>query len=236
MSDFIREISLIGEEKFNKLKGASVAVFGLGGVGSFVVEALARAGVGKLLICDNDVIAPHNANRQLYALTSTVGRFKAEVAAERVKDINPEIVVDARKSYYDAESAGEFDFASFDYIADCIDSVTSKILIAENTDKCGTPVISCMGTGNKLFQRFEVADIYETTECPLAKVMRRELKKRGISKLKVVYSKEKPRKPLLEIESNKRQTPASISFVPPTAGFILAGEIIRDIIGENEEK
>lgn len=236
MSDFIREISLIGEEKFNKLKDASIAVFGLGGVGSFVVEALARAGVGKLLICDNDVIAPHNVNRQLYALNSTVGRFKAEVAAERVKDINPEIVVDARKSYYDAESAGEFDFASFDYIADCIDSVTSKILIAENADKCGTPVISCMGTGNKLFQHFEVADIYETTECPLAKVMRRELKKRGISKLKVVYSKEKPRKPLLEIESNKRQTPASISFVPPTAGFILAGEIIRDIIGENEEK
>lgn len=235
MSDFIREISLIGEEKFNKLKGASVAVFGLGGVGSFVVEALARAGVGKLLICDNDVIAPHNVNRQLYALSSTVGKFKADVAAERVKDINPGIVVDARKTYYDAESADGFDFASFDYIADCIDSVTSKILIAVNADKCGTPVISCMGTGNKLFQRFEVADIYKTTECPLAKVMRRELKKRGISKLKVVYSKEKPRKPLLEIESNKRQTPASISFVPPTAGFILAGEIIRDIIGESEK-
>ena len=180
---------------------------------------------GKTVICDRFVDS-----------SLAYQGYGRNLGYERVKDINPEIVVDARKSYYDAESAGEFDFASFDYIADCIDSVTSKILIAENADKCGTPVISCMGTGNKLFQRFEVADIYETTECPLAKVMRRELKKRGISKLKVVYSKEKPRKPLLEIESNRRQTPASISFVPPTAGFILAGEIIRDIIGENEEK
>lgn len=232
MSDFIREISLIGQEKFDKLKNSSVAVFGLGGVGSYVVEALARAGVGKLLICDNDAIAPHNVNRQLFALRSTVGKLKTEVAAKRLKDINENIAVDARPCYYDAQTADEFNLRDFDYIADCIDSVTSKLLLAQKATEAGVPLISCMGTGNKLFQEFKVADIYKTTDCPLAKVMRRELKKRNITSLKVVYSKEPPRKPLVKVESNKRQTPASISFVPPTAGFILAGEIIRNLIGE----
>ena len=232
MSDFIREISLIGQEKFDKLKNSAVAVFGLGGVGSFVVEGLARAGVGKLLICDNDTIAPHNVNRQLFALRSTVGKLKTEVAAKRLVDINENIVIDQRARYYDAQTADEFCLADFDYVADCIDSVTSKLLLAENATAAGVPIISCMGTGNKLYQDFKVADIYKTTDCPLAKVMRRELKKRGVSALKVVYSKEPPRKPLIDIESNKRQTPASISFVPPTAGFIIAGEIIRNLIGE----
>lgn len=232
MSNFIREISLIGQEKFDKLQGSAVAVFGLGGVGSFVVEALARAGVGKLLLCDNDVIAPHNINRQLFALRSTVGKFKADLAEERVRDINENIVVDKRTCYYDATNMGEFDLSAYDYVADCIDSVTSKILLAVNSKNAGVPIISCMGTGNKLYQNFSVSDIYQTTDCPLAKVMRKELKKRGVEHLKVVYSTEKPRKPLLEIESNKRQTPASISFVPSVAGLTLAGEIIRNIIGE----
>ena len=221
MSDFIREISLIGQEKFDKLKNSAVAVFGLGGVGSFVVEGLARAGIGKLLICDNDTIAPHNVNRQLFALRSTVGKLKTEVAAKRLVDINENIVIDQRACYYAAQTADEFKLSDFDYVADCIDSVTSKLLLAENATAAGVPIISCM-----------VADIYKTTDCPLAKVMRRELKKRGVSALKVVYSKEPPRKPLLDIESNKRQTPASISFVPPTAGLIIAGEIIRNLIGE----
>lgn len=232
MSDFIREISLIGQEKFDKLQGSAVAVFGLGGVGSFVVEALARAGVGKLLLCDNDVIAPHNINRQLFALRSTVGKFKTDLAEERVRDINENIVVDKRTCYYDATNMDEFDLSAYDYVADCIDSVTSKILLAVNSRNAGVPIISCMGTGNKLYQNFSVSDIYKTTDCPLAKVMRKELKKRGVEHLKVVYSTEKPRKPLLEIESNKRQTPASISFVPSVAGLTLAGEIIRNIIGE----
>jgi len=235
MSDFIREISLIGQEKFNKLKGSSVAVFGLGGVGSFVVEALARAGIGKLLLCDNDVIAPHNVNRQLFALRSTVGMLKTEVAAKRVKDINDEIVVDERACYFDAITENEFDLSGYDYVADCIDSVTSKILLVQKAYASGVPIISCMGTGNKLYQNFKVADVYDTTDCPLAKVMRRELKRRGVSSLKVVYSKEQPRKPLIGIASNKRQTPASISFVPSTAGLTIAGEIIRNLIGEQPE-
>ncbi len=232
MSDFIREISLIGQDKFDKLANASVAVFGLGGVGSYVAEALARAGVGKLLICDNDAIAPHNVNRQLFALHSTVGKKKTEVAKDRLKDINPSIIIDARDCYYDALTKSLFDLSEFDYVADCIDSVTSKLLLVERAHGAGVPIISCMGTGNKLYQQFFVSDIYKTEACPLAKVMRRELKKRGIPSLKVVFSKELPRKPLVEIESNKRQTPSSISFVPPTAGFILAGEIVRDIIGD----
>ena len=211
---------------------SSDLLFGLGGVGSFVAEALARAGVGKLLICDNDTIAPHNVNRQLYALRSTVGKLKTEVAAKRLKDINENIVIDSRPCYFDAQTESEFNLSEFDYIADCIDSVTSKILLAQKASEAGVPLISCMGTGNKLYQDFKVADIYKTTDCPLAKVMRRELKKRNIASLKVVYSKEQPRKPLINVESNKRQTPASISFVPPTAGFILAGEIIRNLIGE----
>lgn len=228
---FIRERALIGEKAFEKLKNSAVAVFGLGGVGSFVVEALARAGVGKLLLCDDDVIAPHNTNRQLFALQSTVGRKKAEVAAERTLDINPSIEVDVRAIRYDEKTQNEFDFSGFDYIADCIDTVTSKLLLAVRAQEAGVPIISCMGTGNKLSGDFKVADIYKTEVCPLAKVMRRELKARGVKSLKVVYSTEQPYSPLIETGSAKRQTPASVSFVPPEAGFKLAGEIIRDIIG-----
>lgn len=227
---FIRERALIGEEAFEKLKNAKVAVFGLGGVGSYVCEALARAGIGKILVCDDDVIAAHNANRQLYALSDTVGRKKTELAAERIKKINPCAEVVEFCVAYNKETENLFPLEEYDYIADCIDTVTSKILLCERAQKNGLKIISCMGTGNKLFCSFKVADISKTSVCPLCKTMRRELKARGIKKLKVVYSEEQPQKPKIEIKSNKRQTPSSISFVPPVAGFTLAGEIIRDLI------
>lgn len=233
---FIRERSLIGDTAFEKLKNAKVAVFGLGGVGSYACEALARAGVGKILVCDDDVICPHNANRQLYALSSTVGRKKAELAAERIKLINPYAEVEVFDIAYDKETENLFPLEQYDYVADCIDTVTSKILLCERAQKRGFKIISCMGTGNKLFCSFKVADISKTSVCPLCKTMRRELKARGIKKLKVVYSEEQPKKPQIEVKSNKRQTPASISFVPPVAGFTLAGEIIRDLIDETDEQ
>lgn len=229
---FIRERSLIGDEAFKKLKNAKVAVFGLGGVGSYVCEALARAGVGKILVCDDDVICAHNANRQLFALTSTIGKKKAELAAERIKLINPCAEAVAFDVRYEKSTESLFPLEEYDYVADCIDTVTSKILLCERAQKSGYKIISCMGTGNKLFCDFKVADISKTSVCPLCKTMRRELKARGIKKLKVVYSEEQPKKPKIEVPSNKRQTPASISFVPPVAGFVLAGEIIRDLISE----
>lgn len=229
---FIRERSLIGDEAFKKLKNTKVAVFGLGGVGSYVCEALARAGVGKILVCDDDVICAHNANRQLFALTSTIGKKKAELAAERIKLINPCAEAVAFDVRYEKSTESLFPLEEYDYVADCIDTVTSKILLCERAQKSGYKIISCMGTGNKLFCDFKVADISKTSVCPLCKTMRRELKARGIKKLKVVYSEEQPQKPKIEVPSNKRQTPASISFVPPVAGFVLAGEIIRDLISE----
>lgn len=230
MDTFLREKNLIGSEKLDVLKNSAVAVFGLGGVGSYVCEALARAGVGKLMLCDNDVVAEHNINRQLFALHSTVGRFKTQVAAERIKDINPEVELDLRTEYYCEDNEKSFDFSAYDFVADCIDSVTSKIRLIVNAKAAGVSVISSMGTGNKLYQNFVVTDLYKTQTCPLAKVLRRELKKRGVNELKVVYSSEPPAKPLNAVAGERKQTPASISFVPATAGLIIAGEIVRNLL------
>ncbi|MBQ3571718.1 MAG: tRNA threonylcarbamoyladenosine dehydratase [Clostridia bacterium] len=228
MSVFQREINLIGEEQYQKLKNSAVAVFGLGGVGSYVAEALARAGVGKLLICDNDTVALHNINRQLYALHSTVGMPKAQVAFNRLKDINPDLQIEVKQIFFSAETLGGFDLSNYDYIADCIDTVTSKILLIQQANALGVKVISCMGTGNKLNCDFKVADIKKTKVCPLARVMRRELSKRNINCLKCVYSEEEP---IINGETNEqRRIPASISYAPSVAGLMLAGEIIKDLI------
>lgn len=227
MDRFIREESLISKRGIEALKNKTVAVFGLGGVGSYVAEALARAGIGKLVVCDMDVIELSNVNRQLYAMTSTVGRKKTEVCRERLLDINPTMTVEEKPLFFTAETMGEFSFESYDYVVDCIDTVTAKILLAKRAKALNKPIIACMGTGNKLdATAFEVADIYKTTVCPLAKVMRRELKKEGVDSLKVVYSREEP-KPGLD---GDKRTPSSISFVPPVAGFILAGEVIKDLL------
>ena len=228
MSVFQREINLIGEEQYQKLKNSAVAVFGLGGVGSYVAEALARAGVGKLLICDNDTVALHNINRQLYALHSTVGMPKAQVAFNRLKDINPDLQIEVKQIFFSAETLGDFDLSNYDYIADCIDTVTSKILLIQQANALGVKVISCMGTGNKLNCDFKVSDIKKTKVCPLARVMRRELSKRNITCLKCVYSEEEP---IINGETNEqRRIPASISYAPSVAGLMLAGEIIKDLI------
>ncbi len=231
---FCRSEMLLGEYNINKLRSAHVAVFGLGGVGSYVVEALARAGVGKLTIVDDDVVAESNINRQLYALHSTVGQLKVRVAAARIADINPDCEVDARAVRFDKTTAQTFDFSSFDYVADAIDTVTSKLLLIELCKQADKPVISCMGTGNKLRpDLLRVADISKTDVCPLAKVMRRELKKKGIvNGVKAVFSPELPIEPRqLEITS-KRQTPGSVSYVPSVAGLLIAAEVVKDLIAD----
>ena len=229
---FEREKMLIGEEAFARLRGARVALFGVGGVGSAAAEALARGGVGAIDIIDNDTVSVTNINRQLCALGSTVSRPKVEVVAERIRDIDPEVRVNTLQIFFMPDT--ELDFSVYDYIIDAIDTVSAKIEIAVRGAECGTPVISCMGTGNKLDPTaFVVEDLSRTTVCPLARVMRRELKKRGITHMKVVYSTEEAKKTTegaRESESG-RSVPASISFVPPVAGFIAAGEVIRDIIG-----
>ncbi len=228
---FSRTVSLIGEEKLNKLSASRVAVFGLGGVGGYAVEALARAGVGALDLIDNDTVSVSNRNRQIYALASTVGKRKTEVALARVKDINPAIKVQTYDLFFLPETAGNFDFTVYDYIVDAIDIVSGKIALIEKAKQAGVPVISCMGTGNKLdAAAFEVADITKTSVCPLARVMRRELKKRGVEHLKVVYSKEEPHSFTEKTGENGKPIPASISFVPPVAGLLLAGEVIKDLI------
>lgn len=220
-TQFDRTIALIGEAAVKTLQQKKVAVFGLGGVGSFAVEALARAGVGHLILVDKDIIDETNLNRQLYALRSTVGKPKTELARERCLDINPAIHVEAYQEFY--LRAGQIDISGCDYVVDAIDNVTAKLILIEEAKKYQIPVISSMGTGNKLDNTsFAVADISKTTVCPLAKVMRKELKNRGISGVKVVYSTAEP--------VLKRQIPASISFVPPVAGLLLAGEVIRDLI------
>lgn len=230
---YSRTALLLGEDGVMRLRKSAVAVFGIGGVGSFAAEALARAGVGKLLLVDPDSVSVSNINRQLIALHSTVGKNKAEVMKERIGDIDPETEVTAMPLFYDASNADEIDISQFDYVVDAIDSVSSKLLLIERAAAAGVPVISSMGAGNKLDPAaFEVADIYETSVCPLARVMRRELKKRGITSLRVVYSKEEARKPLASNEEplpSKRQTPGSLSFVPSAAGLILAGEVIRTL-------
>ena len=221
---FARTEQLIGAECVLKLKNSRVAVFGIGGVGSYVVEALARAGVGALDLIDNDTVAESNLNRQLIALRSTIGMPKVEVARKRVLDINPSCKVSTYQCFYLPEEADHFPFADFDYIVDAIDTVKAKISLVGEAKKANVPIICSMGTGNKLDPtRFEVSDISKTSVCPLAKVMRTELRKRGINHVKVVYSKEEP----LNVGN---RTPASISFVPSAAGLIIAGQVIRDLI------
>lgn len=219
---------LIGHKALEKLKNSSVIVFGLGGVGSYTAEALARAGIGKITVVDKDDIDITNINRQLYALHSTVGKAKTDVAKIRIADINPQCVVTAVKKMYLPENSLEFHLDQYDYIVDAIDNVTAKISLVKEAERLNTPIISSMGTGNKLCpQMFKVTDIYKTSVCPLCRVMRKELKQAGVKHLKVVYSEETP------INDGER-TPASISFVPPVAGFILAGEVIKDIIKKED--
>jgi len=228
---FSRTALLLGEGGVEKLKKARVAVFGVGGVGGYVVEALARSGVGALDLIDKDTVSESNINRQIIALHSTVGRLKTEVAAERAKDINPDICVRTHNVFYLPETAETFDFSQYDYVVDAIDTVSGKIALIEQAKRAKVPVISSMGAGNKLDPTaFEVADITKTSVCPLARVMRRELKKRGIEHVKVVYSKEEPLpSPLTDAESGK-SIPGSVAFVPSVVGLILAGEVIKDLI------
>lgn len=229
---FSRAELLLGEEALEKLRSARVALFGIGGVGSFAAEALARGGVGHITLVDGDTVSITNINRQLIALHSTVGKEKTAVMAERIADISPETEVETYPVVYGAENRDLLDFSTYDYVIDAIDTVTSKLILIEEAKKAGVPVISCMGTGNKFHpERFEVTDISKTSVCPLAKVMRKELKVRGIKNVKVVYSKEEPQKPAESTETGKRQIPGSLSFVPPVAGMLLAGEVIRHIAG-----
>jgi len=231
--EFSRTELLLGTAAMKRLEEAKVIVFGIGGVGSFVAEALARSGVGHLILVDNDRVSLTNINRQLIATHDTVGRLKVEVMAERIRSINPRAVTEPRAEFLLPETVGDFPLSECDYIVDAIDTVSSKLILAEKAEEYGVPVISCMGAGNKLDPtRFEIADIYETSVCPLARVMRRELKARGVKKLKVLYSKEPPLKPRTsEEESGKRQTPGSVAFVPSVAGLIVAGEVLRDLTG-----
>lgn len=228
---FSRTELLLGKESVEKLKKARVAVFGVGGVGGYVVEALARGGVGALDLIDKDVVSESNINRQIIALHSTIGRLKTEVAAERVKDINPNIVVRTHNVFYLPENADAFDLSQYDYIVDAIDTVSGKIALVERACAANTPIICSMGTGNKLDPTaFEVADISKTSVCPLARVMRRELKKRGIEHVKVVYSKEEPIPSASKDEKTGKTVPGSVSFVPSVAGLIIAGAIIKDLL------
>lgn len=243
---FSRTQLVFGKEAMDRLKGSRVAVFGVGGVGGYTVEALARSGVGAIDIIDDDKVCLTNINRQIIATGKTVGKYKVDVAKERIEEINPDCKVTAFRTFYMPETADRFDFTKYDYVVDAIDTVTGKIALIENAKKAGTPIISSMGAGNKVDPTaFEVADIYKTSVCPLARVMRYELKRRGIKKLKVVYSKEKPIPPIADEDPNgengclsmadkvagKRQVPGSTAFVPSVAGLIIAGEVIKDIIG-----
>ena len=238
-NQFSRTELLIGKENLQRLARARVAIFGVGGVGGYVVEALARSGVGTLDLIDSDKVVLSNLNRQIIATYDTIGQYKVDAAKARVLSINPQAVVNVYRIFYLPETALQFDFASYDYVVDAIDTVTGKLMLAEQAQKSGTPIISSMGAGNKIdASAFEVADIYETSVCPLAKVMRRELKKRGINKLKVVYSKETPMTPHIAEQicgqdvagGRRRQTPGSMAFVPSVAGLIIAGEVVRDLI------
>ena len=234
---FSRTEMLLGRDAMDKLRNARVAVFGLGGVGGYIVEALARSGVGALDIIDNDTVSITNLNRQIVAVEGTVGMPKTEAAKMRIMQINPDCKVTAYNTFYMPENSSDFDFTKYDYIADAIDTVTAKIELVMNANKCGTPIICSMGTGNKLNPaELEVADIYKTSVCPLARIMRYELKRRGIKKLKVVYSKEMPIVPTgaaaekCRAESTgKKNVPGSTAFVPAVAGMIIASEIVKDI-------
>jgi len=249
MDAFSRTEYLLGKPALETLRKSRVAVFGIGGVGSFTVEALARAGVGHFLLVDDDLVCLTNLNRQLIALHSTLGRPKVEVMAERVRDINPQADVETLQTFYLPENADRFDLSRFDYVVDAVDTVSAKVELAVRAHRAGVRIVSCMGAGNKLDPtRFEVADIAETSVCPLCKVMRKELKKRGLAALTVVYSKELPAVPV-ETEATscrhncvcpkgsprtctvRRRIPGSVSFVPPVAGLILAGEVVRGLTG-----
>jgi len=251
LNQFSRTELLLGKEAMEKLSNSRVAVFGIGGVGSFTVEALVRSGVGHLDLIDDDRVCLTNLNRQLIATRKTIGKPKVEVMKERILEINPKAQVVTHQCFFTRETADEFDFSLYDYVVDAIDTVSGKIEIIVRCKEKNVPVISCMGAGNKLDPtRFEVADIYKTSICPLAKVMRKELKARGIESLKVVYSKEPPMKPVEDMEisckSNcicppgterkctvRRQIPGSVAFVPSVAGLIIAGEVIKDLVGLN---
>ncbi len=233
--NFTRTEMLLGAAAMEKLKNSRVAVFGVGGVGGYTVEALARSGVGTIDVIDNDEVALSNINRQIIATVNTVGMSKVEVAKQRILSINPDAKVNAHNTFYLPESSDEFDFSAYDYVVDAIDTVTAKISLVMKCNEAGTPIISSMGTGNKLNPcELEVTDIYKTSVCPLARVMRKELKDRGIKKLKVVYSKEEPIKPKLpeveEAASGRRAIPGSTAFVPSVAGLIIASEVIKDLI------
>ncbi len=249
LNQFSRTELLLGKEAMEKLASSRVAVFGIGGVGGYTAEALVRSGIGAIDLIDDDKVCLTNINRQIYATRKTIGQYKVDVASERITDINPDIKVSTYKTFYMPDTAEQFNFTLYDYIVDAIDTVTGKIELAVNAEKAGTPIISSMGAGNKLNPaEFEVADIYKTSVCPLARVMRQELKKRGIKKLKVVYSKEKPLTPIedmsISCKSNcvcppgtarkctkRRQVPGSTAFVPSVAGLIIAGEVVKDLCG-----
>ncbi len=230
---FERSAMLLGGEQIEKLQEKKVAVFGVGGVGGYAVEALARTGVGSFDLIDHDIISISNINRQIIATMDTVGEKKAQVMKERILSIHPEAKVQIHDCFFLPENAGEFCFESYDYVVDAVDTVTAKIEIIERAKKAGVPVISAMGAGNKLDPtRFEVTDISKTTVCPLAKVMRRELKKRGISEVKVVYSKEEAITPYFDApaaEETRKKAPGSVAFVPSVAGLIVASEVIKDL-------
>jgi tRNA A37 threonylcarbamoyladenosine dehydratase len=229
---FDRTEMLIGKESLSSLSKAKVLIFGIGGVGGYVTEALARSGIGSMVLVDNDTVSVTNINRQIIATDSTVGMYKTEVMKTRILDINPEAQVEVRNCFYLPENAEEFDFSQYDYIVDAIDTVTAKLDIIERAGKASVPVISCMGTGNKLDPtKLVVTDIYKTSVCPLAKVMRRELRKRGITGLKVVYSTEEPIK-----NEEIGRVPGSVAWVPPVAGLIAAAEVVKDLINKNTKE
>lgn len=249
LNQFSRTQLIFGKEAMDKLANSRVAVFGIGGVGGYTVEALVRSGIGAIDIIDDDKVCLTNINRQIFATRKTVGKYKVDVAEERILDINPDIKVTKHRTFYSPETASEFDFTQYDYVVDAIDTVTGKLELVENAKKCGTPIICSMGAGNKVdASAFEVTDIFKTSVCPLAKVMRYELKRRGIKHLKVVYSKEQPVKPIEDMAiscrshcvcppgtarkcTQRRQIPGSTAFVPSTVGLIIAGEVVKDLIG-----
>ena len=224
---------LLGKDAMEKLRNAKVAVFGVGGVGGYVCEALARSGVGRLDLIDNDVVSESNINRQIIALRSTVGKPKTEVMADRIRDMDPDIDVRCINMFFLPENAGEIDLSQYDMVVDAIDTVSSKIYLAVECEKLGVPIISSMGTGNKLDPTaFRISDIYKTSVCPLARVMRTELKKRGIKKLKVVYSEEKAITPIYpeDMEITRKMPPASCAFIPSVVGLIVASEVLKDLM------
>ena len=249
LNQFSRTQLLVGRKAMERLFAARVAVFGIGGVGGYTVEALARSGVGTLDLIDDDKVCLTNLNRQIFATHKTVGKYKIDVARERILEINPDAVVNTYRTFYAPDTADQFDFTRYDYIVDAIDTVTGKLELIEQAHRCGTPIISSMGAGNKMdASAFEVADIYDTSICPLARVMRRELRKRGIPALKVVYSKEPAITPIEDMSiscrahcicppgtarkcTQRRQVPGSNAFVPAAAGLILAGEVVKDLCG-----